>query len=274
MLNRKIQMYSITHRRVKFVENTNYNLVNVGKSHISERYLNCDVGDNIIDKEKFYSELTFHYWFWKNKLAEHNDQWIGFCQRRRFWTKSRIKKKNINSDFVKSNLLEIIPEELNNYDSFLCEKTFVNNIKKIKMLKKGIRSILTKPSIFFNSKKQSLKFQFEMQHGYNIIDKAIELLDPEDKYDFKLFMEREVSFNAHNMFITKPQFLKKWYENVFKWLGKCEEVLGFNFKNYETRIYAYLSERYISYWFNKYTNCKELPWIFYDEEIGRDGRAG
>ena len=273
MFNRKIQMYSITHKRVKFIENTNYNLVNVGKEYISNRYLNCDTGDNIIDKEKFYSELTFHYWFWKNKLSDYDNKWIGFCQRRRFWIKKKIEKKNINSDLVKSHLLENIPEELKNYESFLCEKTYVNNIKKIKMIKKGIKSILKKPSIFFDTKKQSLKFQFEMQHGYNIIDKAIELLEPNDRLDFKLFMENEVSFNAHNMFITKPEFLKKWYENVFKWLSKCEEVLGFNFKNYETRIYAYLSERYISYWFNKYTKCKELPWVFYDEEIGRDGRA-
>ena len=72
MLNNKIEMYSITHKRVKFIENTNYNLVNVGKNHISDKYLNCDTGDNIIDKERFYSELTFHYWFWKNKLKfEH-----------------------------------------------------------------------------------------------------------------------------------------------------------------------------------------------------------
>ena len=270
MLNKNIEMYSITHKRVKFIETTNYKLVNVGKKPISERYLNCDYGENIINKEKFYSELTFHYWFWKNKLVAQDNKWIGFCQRRRFWTKNKIKTNNLTGDYIKSQLLEKIPDELNSYDSFLCDRTYVNNIKKIKMIKKGIRSILKKPSIFFNPKKQSLKFQFEMQHGYNIIEKAIELLDKEDRDDFKNFMENEISFSAHNMFITKPNFLEKWYENVFNWLSKCEKVLGFNFKNYETRIYAYLSERYISYWFNKYTKCKELPWIFYDEEDGKD----
>lgn len=270
MLNKNIQMYCITHKKVKFIEKTNYNLVNVGSEYISQRYLNCNTGDNIIHKEKFYSELTFHYWFWKNNLVVGDNQWIGFCQRRRFWIKNKIEN---NNKFLRNDLLEIIPEELSKYESFLCERTFVNNIKKIKMIKKGLKSVLKKPSIFFDPKKQSLKFQFEMQHGYDIIDKAIELLGPEDKYDFKKFMENEVSFNAHNMFITKPKFLKKWYENIFSWLGKCEEVLGFNFKNYETRIYAYLSERYVSYWFNKYTKSKELPWVFYDEEIRRDGRV-
>ncbi len=273
MINNKIEMYSITHKRVKFIENTNYNLVNVGKNHISDKYLNCDTGDNIIDKERFYSELTFHYWFWKNKLKFEHERWIGFCQRRRFWTKTKISENNVNYNSVKSNLLETIPEKFNNYDSFLCERTNVNKIKKIKILKKGFRSILKDPSILFDTKKQSLKFQFEMQHGYDIIEKAIELLDNEDKIGFTKYMENEVSFSAHNMFITKPKYLKKWYEHIFKWLNKCEKIIGFNFKNYETRIYAYLSERYISYWFNKYTKCKELPWVFYDEEIWRDGRA-
>ena len=36
--------------------------------------------------------------------------------------------------------------------------------------------------------------------------------------------------------------------------------------NYETRIYAFLSERYISYWFNKYTQCQELPWTFFESD--------
>ena len=57
--------------------------------------------------------------------------------------------------------------------------------------------------------KQSLKFQFEMQHGYDIIEKAIELLDNEDKIGFTKYMENEVSFSAHNMFITKPKYLIK-----------------------------------------------------------------
>ena len=40
--------------------------------------------ENIYNKEKHYSELAFHYWYWKNKLDINNENWIGFCQRRRF----------------------------------------------------------------------------------------------------------------------------------------------------------------------------------------------
>ena len=42
-----------------------------------------------------------------------------------------------------------------------------------------------------------------MQHGYDILDKAIDLLDSKDKYDFRKYMEESTSFSAHNMFITK-----------------------------------------------------------------------
>ena len=63
--------------------------------------------DNIFYKEEFYSELTFHYWFWKNKLKnfENKDNmWIGFCQKRRFWLQNEknleINHNNISDDFL------------------------------------------------------------------------------------------------------------------------------------------------------------------------------
>ena len=264
-MKNKIEMYCITHKRVSFLEDLDYILVNVGSDNISKKYLNCDTGENIIKKEKYYSELTFHYWFWKNKLDINKDNWVGFCQRRRFWTKKKINSQLINSLIVKENLLKEIPINCENFDSFLCEREHVNKIKKIKMIKKGLKSLIKNPRILFDINKQTLKFQFEMQHGYDILDKAIDLLDSKDKYDFRKYMEESTSFSAHNMFITKPKILNDWYKNIFKWLSKCESVLGFDFKNYETRTYAYLSERYISYWFKKYTNCKELPWIFFEE---------
>ena len=55
-------------------------------------------------KEKYYSELTFHYWFWKNKLKSYrNNDWIGFCQKRRFWLKSSSKVRNLKD--LKKKLL-------------------------------------------------------------------------------------------------------------------------------------------------------------------------
>ena len=48
----------------------------------------------------------------------------------------------------------------------------------------------------------------------------------------------------------------------------CEEIFKTqSLSGYDTqRLYAYLAERYLSFWFNKYTNTKEWPWIFFDTQ--------
>ena len=54
-------MYCVTNKRLKFLENFTYNLAWVGKEKAPDNYLKCDSKDNIFFKEKYYSELTFHY---------------------------------------------------------------------------------------------------------------------------------------------------------------------------------------------------------------------
>ena len=61
--------------------------------------------------------------------------------------------------------------------------------------------------------------------------------------------------------------LEKWFESLFTWLERCESEFGFDdLKGYDTqRLYAYLAERYLSFWFKKYSNYLEWPYIFIDE---------
>ena len=68
------------------------------------------------------------------------------------------------------------------------------------------------------------------------------------------------------MFICKKKFLKSYYESVFPWLEKCENIFGFSeLRGYGMkRIYGFLAERYLSYWFQKNTNVIEYPIFFKD----------
>ena len=101
MINQnKIEMYCVTNKRLKFLENFTYNLSWVGKKKSPDNYLKCDSMDNIFFKEKYYSELTFHYWYWKNILDINKDNWVGFCQKRRFWSKHKIQEKKIFNNLV------------------------------------------------------------------------------------------------------------------------------------------------------------------------------
>ena len=63
-----------------------------------------------------------------------------------------------------------------------------------------------------------------MMHGEGNLEKAINLLDIKDRIDFN-YVNSEVSFSPHNMFICKSEnILRNYYESVFPWLERCERI--------------------------------------------------
>ena len=261
-----LDIYCVTNKHVNFLKDINYKIGWVGKEDPLPNYINCNKKDNIFYKEKYYSELTFHYWYWKNLMDLKEDKWIGFCQKRRFWIKPDSEGKKIDINNITEHLLQSIPSEWDQYESIICKPISVSGAKKIKILKRGWKLLLKNPSILFNKKKESISLHFDMHHGQGNMDKAIEMLSDNDREDFKKFVCTESSFNPHIMFITKPEILNRWFIDLFLWLEKCEKKFNFDdLTGYDTtRLYAYLAERYLSFWFKKYTKYLESPWTFID----------
>ncbi len=259
---KNLDIYCVTDKKLDFLEKTNLNLVGVGKEKFSEKYLKCDIKKNIDYKEKYYSELTFHYWYWKNILPNEKQEWIGFCQKRRFWINPDKDKNLITLENLNEFLLSEIDDKMSRSESFICNPINLTGVKKMKMIKRGWKNLIKDPAIFFNSQKHTISLHFDMHHGYNNLNKAINLLDRENKKDFLDFVNNKTYFNPHIMYISRPDILEKWFKSLFSWLERCESEFGFNnLKGYDTqRLYAYLAERYLSYWFQKYTKFKELPW--------------
>jgi len=264
-----LKIFCVTNLASSNLEKLNLILAGVGKNDFSNKYINCKNGDNIDFKEQYYSELTFHYWFWKNKLSEYsNDMWIGFCQKRRFWLKdnnSNIK----NFEDLNNNILQKVPNEWEKFDAILCDPIPVSPAKKIKIIKRGWKNILKDPQILFNKSKQTIKLHFDMHHGYGILDKAIDVMNIEDRNEFRNFVDNRLKFSPHIMFISKKKIINKWFHSLFDWLGECERVFGFkNLNGYDQgRLYAYLSERYLPFWFEKYYKIKFGPWVFFDTKV-------
>ena len=98
------------------------------------------------------------------------------------------------------------------------------------------------------------------------LKKAIDLLDKENRVPFNNFVNNNSSFNPHNMFICKTKFLRSYYDSIFPWLEKCEKIFGTEkLEGYGMkRIYGFLAERYLSYWFSRHCKVKELPIIVKD----------
>ena len=259
-------IYCITNEKSKLLEQLPYTLVGVGKKKFNRNYIDCKSKINIQKKEKYYSELTFHYWFWKNLLPKFkNNIWIGFCQKRRFWLNQRGHRKNNN---ISNIILKRAPKEWERYDAVLCEPIPLGT-KLSKLLKRGWRNIVKKPSLLFNHRRVNIKIQFDLHHGYGVLEKAINVMKEKDKNDFEEFVENNNTYNPHIMFISKKKILKNFFQDQFEWLFECEKIFGLeNLKGYDqTRLYAFLAERYMPFWFRKYSKVVEWPWIFSDTHL-------
>ena len=260
-MSKDLLIFCVTDKVLPFSLNFPYKFAGVGKNNFPHDYLLSNTLDNIYYKEKYYSELTFHYWFWKNELKNiTKNTWIGFCQKRRFWKKNFFIDKNIDFSNLKNFILTEIPEQWTGYNSVICESIYVNKINRIKILKRGFKSLIKNPQILFNISKQTVKLHFDMHHGHGNLEKAITLLNDDDREEFKIFVNNCICFNPHIMFIAKACVAEKWFSSLFPWLFRCEKIFGFdNLKGYDTqRLYAYLAERYLSFWFKKYT--KFIEW--------------
>ena len=254
--------------------NSNYNLikslgyipVGLKNNDFSEGWLRDNTLKNISEKNPYYGEYTFYYWYWKNKLNfEDNNKWIGFCSYREYWG----NKKRENSSDLKDLVLQEPAEEWENYDTIIGEPIFVGGTKLIKIIKYGKMALIRNPKSIFSKEGKTIRWQFDMFHGAGNLDKAIELLPEKDREDFRYFTRSENSFSRGNMFITKsPKIMNAYFSEIFEWLYNCEKTFGFNLEGYgKIRMYAFLAERFLPFWFKKYSKYLEWPVVYYD--IGR-----
>ena len=246
------------------IKKINYTPVGLGSEQFSSEWIRDNNGINITDKNKFYGEQTFHYWFWKNKLNKtKKDKWIGFCGYRRFWIdKSQILNSNINFN---QKILKNPHPDWESYDVILGDKIRLDRVSWTKVIKYGKIAFLRNPKSIFREGR-NIRFHFDMFHGNGVLDKAINLLNQSDREDFRSYVVNNTAYNQGNMFICKSkELMNRYYETIFPWLEKCEAIFGFDLKGYgNTRIYGFLIERFMPFWFNKYSKVLEIPIIFKD----------
>jgi len=263
MLNGKIYCMCLHNKVLQEIKKVGYIPVGLGTDSYSNEWIKDNTLENISHKNKYYGEYTFYYWFWKNILPKLDDNnWIGFCSYRELWgNKKKITKESKFEDVV----LKSIPNEWEKFDTIIGEHIYMNDLKFSKLIKHGLLSLLRNPNALFKSKR-SIRFHFDMWHGNGNLDKAIDLLHDQDKEEFREFTKKNVSFNRGNMFVCRSKkIINDYFCSVFPWLKRCEKIFGFDLEGYgKTRIYAFLAERYLPFWFNKYTKPLLWPVIYYD----------
>ena len=189
----------------------------------------------------------------KPKIVYVTNPEIEIC----FCWKTEVVEFIIDQVFKKS-----LPKSL-----ILYPKSFYK-IKLSKLIKRGWKNVIKKPSLLFNHREITIKTQFDLHHGYGVLEKAISVMDEKDKIEFKEFVNKNTKYNPHIMFISKKKIINKWFKSLFSWLFSCEKEFGLkNLKGYDQqRLYAYLAERYLSFWFKKNTKYLEWYWTFFENK--------
>ena len=234
----KIYCMCLDNNYLNIVKRLNYIPVGLKNNNFSNEWIRDNTLDNISEKNPYYGEYTFYYWYWKNQLKnKKKDEWVGFCSYRELWGEN----KNINNKKSVKSLLKYLPSEWENYDAIIGEPIVLKKPKISKILKYGKISLLRNLKEIFNS-KFNIRFHFDMFHGNGNLDKAIELLPEKDKNDFYNFVRNNDSFNQGNMFISNSsEVIDSYFTEVFQWLKKCEDIFGFNLKGYSNiRMYTFL----------------------------------
>ena len=133
-------MYCITLNDEHFdkIKRFGYIPVGLGKNIRNKNFRTDAIGENISEKNPYYGEYTFHYWIWKNEIKKLENDWIGFCQYRKFWILRNSNKLYNNLDDLREDVITTIPKEFDNYESILGEPIYINQLKLSKFIKKKI----------------------------------------------------------------------------------------------------------------------------------------
>ena len=254
---------AIKNENLNKIKELKYIPVGLKNDNFSSEWLRDNTGDNISKKNPFYGEYTFYYWYWKNLLRlKKDDEWVGFCSYREYWG---VKKKIISQE-VDQLVLKDYDPEWHGFNAIIGEPMSVKDTKTIKIIKYGKLASIRNPKAIFSKKGRTIRWQFDMFHGNGNLDKAIELLPEKDRNDFAHFVRSETGFARGNMFISNSSVvIDNYFSYIFKWLKNCENVFGFDLKGYnQIRLYTFIAERFLPFWFQKYTKCLEWPVVYHD----------
>lgn len=222
-------------------------IVGAKLSDVSLDFQRDDEGENISDKNPYYSELTALYWLWKNSAADYK----GLVHYRRFFDFGQGKVRWI--DKIPTNYTEMfcmtqtnISYLLDNYDIILPMKRF--------------------------SQYKSNYSQYQKKHVISDLDKVLEIIKNKYPQMFDIAEKTMKNTNVmylYNMFVSKKEFFDEYSAWLFDILGILEKEIQSGVEKrseYQKRVYGFLSERlftiYVEYLKTKGLKVLEVPVIY------------
>lgn len=211
------------------------------REHVSSLFVGDDTGDNISEKQPYYSELTVQYWAWKNHKADY----YGLCHYRRFLSFSahryRVNERNmvaeaiLSPNSIRRHCLEDIRAMRNliiQYDAIVAEGADVNRISTPKGgLPKTVRKL------------------WEGQDGVMIYRKDLDLLVEAIQKLYPQYSESMVEYLegsehiGYNCYIMRKELFVEMCNFQFTVLAELEHRIDANsYKGNLRRVFGYMGE--------------------------------
>lgn len=223
-------------------------------------FIGDDTGENISEKNKYYSELSGLYWVWKNTHSEI----VGSCHYRRYFTTHKepflyqVKRMLYYPAGLWKKRFGLI--YTSNFEYW---KPRILNETEVSALLENYDAIVPVRRLL----KQSIKKHYKNYHNPEdllILKNLLNEYFPEYRKSFDEMLNDNRLF-ANNMFIMKWETFDKLMNWLFFILSKFEESVNLNeYQGYQERIFGFLSERLITLWvIHNKLNYKELPLIYF-----------
>jgi hypothetical protein len=219
-----------------------------------------DLGDNISDKNAYYSELTGLYWVWKNTDADI----VGSCHYRRYFTTSKfpLSYKLKQLLYYPTGLLRKRRGLIYTLNLKYWESKIISG-DTVKEILNSVDAILPVEKKF----KYSVEEHYRRYHNINdlvLVEKILTKRYPDYLKAYKKVMSGNTMF-ANNMFIFKWNKFDKLMQWLFSILFEFEKEISLdNYSGYQERIFGFLSERLITVWIaHNNINYKELSLIYF-----------
>ena len=208
-----IRIYAMTHKQFDVPQDSLYQPLHVGHALAQDLgYPGDDVGENISHLNCYYSELTGHYWLWKNCS---DVDYIGTCHYRRYLINEQERI------FTKKEYEHL----LKNYDLITTKRVVLNN---------------------------SYYYGFSVNHNIEALDctgEVIRDLYPEYYEAFSTLVHKNETYFG-NMFVTSKKLFDAYAEWLFAIFAEVEKRINLDTDEdaYHKRVLGFISEFLLLVW--------------------------
>lgn len=257
-----IGIYVATNRLVRLPLPEGYHVLALGRQqpplkgqiHIGKADVLFETeGENIVEKNPFFCELTGFYWLLKNRWKELED-YVGVCQYRRYFSfhpdKAAAKGTVAGAAFASLIDAQGLEAQLRQADFHVLEAE--------------------------RFAPQTVGRMYALYHraeDLSMLRKVIEEQSPDYLFAFDEVMQRQ-EMHGRNMFVTSRRHFLCYSEWLLGLLLRLEKRVEIPYEDkYQRRLFGFLAERMLDVYLTRHhLTCRELPMVQLnlDKAVPRD----